>query len=86
MPNFLKEVLATQDIKRSDRLSKIASQLPQQTLIASPNGFDSTLGYYTATLPDGGVIPYRAGNFPPPPDQISVIVGANSSVGFGDWR
>ena len=86
MSNFLGQVLASQDIKRSDRLSKIANQLPEQTLIASPNGFDSTLGYYTATLPDGGVIPYRAGNFPTPPDQISIVIGANSSVGFGDWR
>jgi|GEM_PF-6199053 len=86
MSIFLGQVLATQDIKRTDRLSKIANQLPQQTLIASPNGFDSTLGYYTATLPDGGVIPYKAGNFPTPPDQISVIVGSGSSIGFGDWR
>jgi len=86
MSIFFNQVLATQDIKRTDRLSKIASQLPQQTLIASPNGFDSTLGYYTATLPDGGVIPYKAGNFPTPPDQISVIVGSGSSIGFGDWR
>ena len=86
MSNFLGQVLASQDVKRSVRLSKIASQLPEQTFIASPNGFNSTLGYYTATLPDGGVIPYRAGNFPTPPDQISIIVGANSSVGFGDWR
>jgi len=86
MSNFLKEVIANQDTKRSDRLFKIANQLPEQTLIASPNGFDSTLGYYIATLPDGGVIPYRAGNFPTPPDQISVIVGSGSSVGFGDWR
>ena len=86
MSNFLGQVIASQDSKRSDRLSKIANQLPQQTLIASPNGFDSTLGYYTATLPDGGVIPYRAGNFPTPPDQISIVVGSGSSVGFGDWR
>lgn len=86
MSIFLKEVLANQDTKRTDRLSKIANQLPEQTLIAAPNGFDSTIGYYTATLPDGGVIPYKAGNFPTPPDQISVIVGSGSSVGFGDWR
>ena len=86
MSIFLSQVLADQDTKRTDRLSKIANQLPEQTLIASPNGFDSTLGYYTATLPDGGVIPYKAGNFPTPPNQISVIVGSGSSVGFGDWR
>lgn len=86
MSIFLSQVLADQDTKRTDRLSKIANQLPEQTLIASPNGFDSTLGYYTATLSDGGTIPYKAGNFPTPSDQISIIVGNGSGVGFGDWR
>lgn len=86
MSQFLSQVLATQEAKRGDRLNKIAATLPQQTLIGKPSGFDSTLGYYVATLPDGGSIPYKAGNFPTPPDQISIVVGANSSIGFGDWR
>jgi hypothetical protein len=86
MSKFLLSVLATQDNKRYKRLERIASQLPQQTLIASPSGFDATTGTYLATLPDGGTIPYKAGNFPTPPDQISVVIGANSSIGFGDWR
>lgn len=86
MSQFFSQVIATQSAKRGDRIKKIADTLPQQTLIASPSGFDSTLGYYRATLPDGGTIPYKAGNFPPPPDQISVVVGANSQIAFGDWR
>lgn len=86
MSQFLSQVLATQEAKRGDRLSKIAATLPQQTLIASPAGFNSTLGYYEGTLPDGGTIPYKAGNFTTQPDQISVVIGANSQIAFGDWR
>ena len=86
MSNFLGQVLATQSVKRGDRIKEIADTLPQQTLVASPSGFDSTLGYYKATLPDGGTIPYKAGNFLTPPDQILIVVGANSQVAFGDWR
>lgn len=86
MTNFLNQVLAIQATKQSNRIKKIADKLPQQTLIAAPSGFDNTLGYYVATLPDGGTIPYKAGNFPTPPDQISIVIGANSSIGFGDWR
>jgi hypothetical protein len=83
--SLLKLAIALQDQKRITRLSKIDNQ-PQQTTIATPSGWDSATGNYIATTPDGGKLPYKAGQPSAASSSIVVAVGSNSLIGFGDWQ
>ena len=85
MSKLLSAAIATQARKRITRMQAIDTMQPQTT-IAITTGWDSATGNYIATTPDGGKIPYKAGQPIAPSQSIVVAVGSNSLVGFGDWR
>ena len=83
--SLLDDAITRQNQKRICRLSKINNE-PQQTTIATPSGWDAATGSYIATTPDGGKIPYKAGQPSAASSSIVVSVGSNALIGFGDWQ
>ena len=83
MSNLFSSAIAIQSAKRNNRLQSISTDEPQ-TLIAQPTSFDSVTGQYIATSADGSEIPYIAGNFRSPTNQISIVKPA-IGIAFGDW-
>ena len=82
--SLLKSAIASQDQKRFSRIISIDNLIPQ-TAIAVPSGWDSFTGNFIATTPDGGKIPYKAGQPSTASGSIVVSLGSNSLIGFGDW-
>jgi len=81
--SLFSSAIAIQSAKRANRLQSISTDEPQ-TLIAQPTSFDAVSGQYIATTADGSEIPYIAGNFRQPTNQIS-IVKSELGQAFGDW-
>jgi len=82
--SLFSDAITIQSAKRTNRLQSISTDEPQ-TLIAQPTSFDSDSGQYIATSADGSEIPYVAGNFRSPTNQIS-IVKSELGTAFGDWN
>ncbi len=88
MSVLLSMAIAKQSEKRGDRMASVTQQATQtqSSVIASPQGLDTTTGLNIAVGVDGGEIQYMRGNFTAQPTQISVVKAKGSLVAFGDWR
>lgn len=82
---LLQLAIATQSQKRITRVASIDNAAQPQTNVATPSGWDSATGNFIAVTPDGGKVPYKAGQPLAQSSSIVVSVGSNSLVGFGDY-
>jgi hypothetical protein len=88
MSDFFSNSLATQSVKRTNRLQVVSDRAAQQpqSIVATPTNFRTDTGSYIATTADGGEVQYKRGNFRNQPNLISVVTAKNSGIGFGDWQ